>query len=259
MIGNQAVATFEVGGQTLSVTSNLVTTTINKISAVDLEAAQTKTAIAGGKVFFPHTITNNGNAPDIFNLTTPVVDAGLSVVAIYADADCNGTPDNLTAITQTASLDPGTSTCVVVELDVAGSLTATDAPTYQITATSTMTDDVEVAPTDTNVDTVDVVTGEVLGLVKRMSMLTDTGAAGFSPGDTIRVRSVSIWAPLSAGIRPARPSASIRLEAAPSSTPTAAGSRMWLCQPTRRRTSPCASICRRVQPAPRPIHLGTRR
>lgn len=70
VIGNQAVATFESGGQTFSVTSNLVQTTINTIAGVQIETDTTKSAVAGGKVLFPHTITNVGNAADRYDLTT---------------------------------------------------------------------------------------------------------------------------------------------------------------------------------------------
>ncbi len=73
VIGNQAVATFESGGQTFSVTSNLVQTTINTIAGVQIETDTTKSAVAGGKVLFPHTITNVGNAADRYNLTTTFV------------------------------------------------------------------------------------------------------------------------------------------------------------------------------------------
>lgn len=182
VIGNQAVATFESGGQTLSVTSNLVTTTINEVAGVDIEASQTKSAVAGGKVFFPHTITNTGNSPDTYGLTAPD-GADLDVVAIYADADCNGVPDTLTAISQTESLEPGESACVVMEVDVATS--ATGSPTLTVTATSTVDNTV----TDANTDTVTITTGEVLELTKDMTLLSDAdGSGSVTPGDTVRVR-----------------------------------------------------------------------
>jgi uncharacterized repeat protein (TIGR01451 family) len=126
VIGNQAVATFESGGQTFSVTSNLVQTTINTIAGVQIETDTTKSAVAGGKVLFPHTITNVGNAADRYNLTTTFVsDSGLSFVGIYADGDCDGVPDTLTSIDQTGSLNAGESACVVVE---------TLAPGWRLTA-----------------------------------------------------------------------------------------------------------------------------
>ncbi|WP_457812271.1 YadA-like family protein [Sinorhizobium meliloti] len=197
VIGNQAVATFESGGQTFSVTSNLVQTTINTIAGVQIETDTTKSAVAGGKVLFPHTITNVGNAADRYNLTTTFVsDSGLSFVGIYADGDCDGVPDTLTSIDQTGSLNAGESACVVVEVNVAAG--ATGSPTFKITAASTLTTASNFTagtanqpnqPNDTNTDTVTVTTGAVFEFTKTMSLLDDgDGSGSLTPGDTVRVR-----------------------------------------------------------------------
>ncbi|RVL84943.1 DUF11 domain-containing protein [Sinorhizobium meliloti] len=196
VIGNQAVATFESGGQTFSVTSNLVQTTINTIAGVQIETDTTKSAVAGGKVLFPHTITNVGNAADRYSLTTSDPGTGLSVVGIYADGDCDGVPDTLTSITQTGSLNAGESACVVVEVNVAAGTTGS--PTFKITAASTLTTAGNFTagtanqpnqPNDTNTDTVSVTTGAVFEFTKTMSLLDDEdGSGSLTPGDTVRVR-----------------------------------------------------------------------
>ncbi|RVH14980.1 NEW3 domain-containing protein [Sinorhizobium meliloti] len=196
VIGNQAVATFESGGQTFSVTSNLVQTTINTIAGVQIETDTTKSAVAGGKVLFPHTITNVGNAADRYDLTTSDFGTGLSFVGIYADGDCDGVPDTLTSIDQTGSLNAGESACVVVEVNVAAG--ATGSPTFKITAASTLTTASNFTagtanqpnqPNDTNTDTVTVTTGAVFEFTKTMSLLDDgDGSGSLTPGDTVRVR-----------------------------------------------------------------------
>lgn len=202
VIGNQAVATFESGGQTFSVTSNLVQTTINTIAGVQIETDTTKSAVAGGKVLFPHTITNVGNAADRYNLTTTFVpDSGLSEAGIYADGDCDGVPDTLTSIDQTGSLNAGESACVVVEVNVAAG--ATGSPTFKITAASTLTTAGNFTagtanqpnqPNDTNTDTVSVTTGAVFEFTKTMSLLDDgDGSGSLTPGDTVRVRFNYRW------------------------------------------------------------------
>lgn len=190
VIGNQAVATFESGGQTYSITSNLVETTINTIAGVQIASDTTKSGAVGGKVFFPHTITNIGNSADSFTLTTPVVDAGLTVVAIYPDANCDGVPDTLTAITATPSLSSGQQFCVVTEVDVASSVTVGASATYQIMAETTLSGSVTmVAPDDTNTDTVNFANTAVFEFTKNMTLLTDADASGsLTPGDTVRVR-----------------------------------------------------------------------
>ncbi|YCI01902.1 NEW3 domain-containing protein [Ensifer sp. D2-11] len=193
VIGNQAVATFESGGQTFSVTSNLVQTTINTIAGVQIETDTTKSAVAGGKVLFPHTITNVGNAADRYDLTTSDFGTGLSFVGIYADGDCDGVPDTLTSIDQTGSLNAGESACVVVEVNVAAGTTGS--PTFKITAASTLTTagNFEAGtpnePNDFNTDTVSVTTGAVFEFTKTMSLLDDRdGSSSVTPGDTVRVR-----------------------------------------------------------------------
>ena len=70
VIGNQATANYKDGsGQTKTATSNLVETTVATIAGVTIANDQTKTVSVGGTVLFQHTITNNGNAVDSFNLS----------------------------------------------------------------------------------------------------------------------------------------------------------------------------------------------
>jgi len=94
VIGNQATANYKDGsGQTKTATSNLVETTVATIAGVTIANDQTKTVSVGGTVLFQHTITNNGNAVDSFNLSVNDLNSGniaFTNLVIYPDADQNG-------------------------------------------------------------------------------------------------------------------------------------------------------------------------
>lgn len=111
VIGNQATATYTDGtGTTRNVTSNLVQTTVAQVFSHTLTASQTKVAPQGSTVYFPHVLTNTGNGPDDYTLSTFNL-AGdqfnLSNIRIFADANGDGLPDNATPITTTGALAAG--------------------------------------------------------------------------------------------------------------------------------------------------------
>ena len=98
-IGNQASATYAdaLGNAQTPVTSNTVVTTVSQVASFTLTAAQTKTGAPGTQVYFPHTLTNFGNGTDTFDLSVANLSGGtfdFSSVAIYADANGDGVPDN---------------------------------------------------------------------------------------------------------------------------------------------------------------------
>lgn len=188
LIGNQAIATFNDGVTTRSVTSNLVQTEINQVYGVDIEAPQTKTAAVGGLVTFPHTITNTGNGTDSFTLATAAVSGTFDNIVIYADANCDGVADSATPLSATPALAGGEQFCVVVEADVAAGVAAgSAAASFNIVATSVGLP----GATDTNLDTLDVATGPVLDLTKsvRFAPGGDVDNSGsFTPGDQLVFR-----------------------------------------------------------------------
>ena len=186
IIGNQAIATFNDGTQTRSVTSNLVQTEINQVFAVDIEAPQTKTASVDGIVSFPHTITNTGNGSDSFNLATLAGVAGnFDGITIYADANCDGVPDSATPLSATPSLGAGESFCVVVEADVSSAVADAGSAAFDITATSAG----DIAVDDTNNDIITVTSGPILGVTKSVVLATDAdGSGSITPGDTLTFR-----------------------------------------------------------------------
>jgi len=109
VIGNQATATYEDSqNNTYTSTSNLVTTTVASVFGFTItpdgtEAApgQQQNATPGGIVYYPYTLTNNGNATDSFtissvvgNATTPSLVAGVnSSKQVYLDVNGNGIVD----------------------------------------------------------------------------------------------------------------------------------------------------------------------
>lgn len=101
IIGNQASATYtDFSGQSKSATSNLVETTVTQVGAFALAQDNTKTAAVGNTVYMAHTLTNTGNGSDTFklSLTDNAGTFAASNLAIYADANGDGVPDNTTAL-----------------------------------------------------------------------------------------------------------------------------------------------------------------
>lgn len=187
-IGNQAAATYESGGQSFSVDSNLVETTVNAVYGVDIEANQAKTSAPGNFVYFTHVITNTGNEDDTFTLTTDdsgAIDFNLTNIQIYADADTDGSPDNLTAITATPVMAAGETYSIIIRVDV-DAVTAADG--------ESATFDVDVqsqgdgTQTDSVTDTINISTGGTITLGKSQSIENDTAPLGtYNVGDTVKV------------------------------------------------------------------------
>ena len=191
-IGNQAAATFESNGETFTVQSNLVETIVNEVFDVDLSNDQTKESAPGGIVTFPHTITNNGNTDDVFDLVTSVA-GGPSAdslaltdpnVVIYPDADQDGVPDSLTPITETPAILAGDSFGVIVQATIPGSATTTQSADFTLTATSQS----DPAVTEENTDTVTISSDGILDVQKEQVLAVDADGDGvFSVGDTVEV------------------------------------------------------------------------
>ena len=150
-IGNQASATYvDVTNlaQTLTSTSNVVTTVVSQVYNFTLAAPGAQTRPANQQVCYPHTITNTGNGADVFTLTAPV---GATVtgptpfyqggtLAYYPDVSPNdGAPDVGPAITVTPTLNAGQSYTFVVCGTTSASAVAGNSGTITIAATSTGT------------------------------------------------------------------------------------------------------------------------
>ncbi len=189
-IGNQATATYtNASGDTVSVTSNKVETIVQQIAALDLATPTNKTGAPGGKVFIPHTITNNGNGADSFGITAASPTGGTftldpTLIKIFADADGDGVADSATPIATTPTLDAGESFGVVIEAVVPSGATGGQTDTVTVTATSVF----DPTQVDTNDDIITVSSAPIVDILKDMTV-ADTVADGLTgPGDTVTIK-----------------------------------------------------------------------
>ena len=176
VIGNQATANYKDGsGQTKTATSNLVETTVATIAGVTITSDQTKTVSVGGTVLFQHTITNNGNSVDSFDLSVSDLNSGnlsFTNLVIYPDADQNGVPDTTTPLTVTPNISSGDTYGVIVSATIPNNATSGDNETISISATSTFNGSI----TDSNTDTVNITGNAVIDVTKSLSV-----SSGASP------------------------------------------------------------------------------
>ena len=190
IIGNQALATYtNAAGQTITVTSNLVQTTIKPVYAVNIESDQTKTAPGLSPVAFPHVITNIGNSADTFSLAAADLsgDSGdFTAIRVYADANRDGRPDSTSTITKTTRLAAGEQFGIVVEAVTPNSLANGNTVKLSITATSQS----DGTKTKSNTDTVTISTTTALIEVTK-TFSKDTANRGDTAVVTLRYQNRS--------------------------------------------------------------------
>lgn len=182
VIKNQAAASYRVclddtcseRSEPLSVTSNLVATLIQAVPGMALLDAQHKPALAGSLVYFPHTLSNTGNSTDRYRLCVGNVDNRISHWTIYRDTNNDGQPDpgaawfddnavGGCASDDTADLAPGESLHLVLETAVAAT-----APVGAATLTLIATSHANNALTRGNIDTLNLIQGPMVAVVKRL-------------------------------------------------------------------------------------------
>lgn len=159
----------------LRVTSNLVETLIQAVPGMELLDDQQKPARAGSLVYFPHTLTNTGNNTDHYQLCIDNVGSDIVHWTVYTDANNDGQPDvgsvlfddsdaDGCADAPSADLAPGESEHLVIETEVAANA-ATGNVTLRLTATSAANNAISRA----NTDTLKVLKGPVLEVVKSIN------------------------------------------------------------------------------------------
>ncbi len=181
-IGNQASASYTDSSNTpRTATSNVALTIVQQVSSFALTTdAQTKQSAAGGQVFFPHTISNTGNGTDTFTLSVTNATGDnfdLTSLALYADLNGDGLPDNNTAITSSGPLVAGATFKFVAVGTVPSSATAAQSGNITITAAGTAT--ASPAAAASNTDTVTVTANGVVTVTQSLS--SNSGAAGSGP------------------------------------------------------------------------------
>lgn len=107
VIRNQATATYlDSSSETQSTSSNQVSTTVQEVLGLTLVANQTKYAVEDSTVYFPHFLTNAGNATESYVVClsqTGLSDQFNSTLTLFLDADEDGLPDTPgTPLTTTA-------------------------------------------------------------------------------------------------------------------------------------------------------------
>ena len=175
-ISNIASASYtDSTGNTKTVSSNIVTTTVLPVASFTLIADRTANANANNQVSLSHTLTNTGNGSDTFTVNVADVTSGdqydFSNLKVYLDANKDGVPDSQTPVTS-VTLAAGESVNLIVQATTpttrAGgvALSAGDLGKLTITAQSTLDNTL----TATNTDTVKITNGAVISVIKSASV-----------------------------------------------------------------------------------------
>jgi len=188
-IRNQASATYtDSSGQPQSTTSNEVVTVVQPVygftitpDGTETDPGQTQSAVPGGTVYFPYTVTNTGNTTDTIDLETSTDstqdDFTLENPEIYLDENCDG------------QIDPGESVVSSVELAADESACLVVAATVPTSATEGQSGLVDLSGTSQGDDTITDEDNWAEALATENAVLTSTKSATptgeVAPGDTI--------------------------------------------------------------------------
>lgn len=175
-ISNIASASYtDSTGNTKTVSSNIVTTTVLPVASFTLIADRTANANANNQVSLSHTLTNTGNGSDTFTVNVADVTSGdqydFSNLKVYLDANKDGVPDSQTPVTS-VTLAAGESVNLIVQATTpttgagGAALSAGDLGKLTITAQSTLDNTL----TATNTDTVKITNGAVISVIKSASV-----------------------------------------------------------------------------------------
>ena len=182
-IDNEASATYRdtAGNPLPTVVSNRVEARVEQVGAFTLTSSQTRLAAPGQTVYFPHLLTNTGNGDDSFPLAVSDSFAGgfnFAAIALYADANGDGLPDNSLPISNTGPLAAGAFFRFIASAVVPGAAGAGQQD--QLTVRALGTAGVVVAAAQNNTDTVSVSNSAVLVANKSISVLS--GPSPFDNG-----------------------------------------------------------------------------
>lgn len=174
LIKNAAVATYTENGTTTTLKSNEVETKVLQVGSFTLEDNRTKTANQNAEVVMQHILTNTGNGTDSFTLTVADVtvdkedDWDFQSVDVYLDTDGNGVADGKPLTSKDSiTLEAGKSMNLVVVAKTPQTAAAGKAGKLTLTATSDKT--VGAGKTDTNTDTVTIITGASFSVAKALT------------------------------------------------------------------------------------------
>lgn len=155
VIGNQASASYtDAAGNSFTATSNLVTSTVQQVYSFTLDASQSKQAVQGQFVAFPHTLKNTGNGPDRYALSAN--NGG----QVFRDENGNGVVDvgdTQLQPTDKVALAAGEQIALIVRAQAGASNSS---------VVLTATPDAAGQTAKTNTDTITITTGGVLSVTK---------------------------------------------------------------------------------------------
>lgn len=142
VISNYATGTYtDANSNTYAaVQTNTVTTTVSQVGGIDLTpltAAQTTSPTTA--VYYPVTITNDGNGNDTFTVSSNLImSSGTWTVTLYADPNCNGIRDagETTVVTSPISLGSDDDYCLIAVVTPDPDALTGDYATLTVTATS---------------------------------------------------------------------------------------------------------------------------
>ncbi len=154
------------------INSNPVSLTIQNVYAFTLQQNQQQVGTLGAQITFPHLLTNTGNSPDQYELSiAPVSGFNLSGIAVYADRNQDGLPDDNINLNNTkVSLDAYDSLSLVVVGTVPSSATVGSQSSINLIATSQQ----NTSSIQTVNDVVNVVDQAVINVTKSQSVSTGT-------------------------------------------------------------------------------------
>lgn len=194
-ISNVASASYtDSTGNSKTVDSNIVTTTVLQVASFTLVSDQSPSASKNTKVSLSHTLTNTGNGSDTFAIAVQQNDTrdsnaddyDFSGLVVYLDANKDGVPDSQTPVTN-VTLAAGQSVNLIVEGTTPSAIAAAALGKLTVSATSAWgnggagsatsgTGQAKVTTTDRgdavrwNVDTVKITEGAVITLRKSASV-----------------------------------------------------------------------------------------
>ena len=174
-ISNIASASYnDAAGRSQTVTSNEVKTTVIQVAGFTLEANRTTVSNPNGQVSLSHTLTNTGNGADTFTITTANAagdDFDFASIAVYADANGDGIPDNNTNLNgQTVTLNAGEAINLVVVTTTPSTAVELQQGLLTISATTSVAGTAPADQTKTNTDTVNVTSNATIVLTKSASV-----------------------------------------------------------------------------------------
>ena len=204
-IQNQATADYiDSGGVARSVDSNLVITTVQQVYDLSITPngtptvpGQTKDATPDSTVYFPYTLTNNGNGADDFVLTSTVDTTGANAITpaditFYIDSDGDGVQDtNEPAVTTVTDLGAGESVKLIMAYQIPSAASAGDTATVTpvgTTESDTPNDATDDQTDNDNYNQTTVVQDAAITASKSVRRVVNPGSSEtFASGDTASV------------------------------------------------------------------------